>query len=88
MIFVAANQHAVLSFALSAKGCLPPNMLWNTHKTESLAYSVWTFEARFDCCPCTGHDENVTNLSRHMRVIVNMRAQDNLRDATDSSAMS
>jgi hypothetical protein len=33
MIFVAANQYAVLIFALSATGCLPPNVHWNTDTT-------------------------------------------------------
>jgi hypothetical protein len=40
MIFVAANQQAVLSFALSAKGCLPPKVHWNNRTTGSIAYSV------------------------------------------------
>lgn len=41
MIFVAANQYAILIFALSAKGCLPSNVHWNNPTTGSIAYQVW-----------------------------------------------
>jgi hypothetical protein len=40
MIFVAANQYAIVSFALNAKGCLPLNVHWNIRTTGSIAYSV------------------------------------------------
>jgi hypothetical protein len=40
MIFIAANQYAIFIFALSAKGCLPPNVHWNNRTTGSIAYWV------------------------------------------------